>query len=528
MSMARSVLFVFARMRRTRPDQRRLLRIEQQVLLARTRRHRIDGREDASVGQVAVELELHVARALELLEDDLVHLRARFHQGRSEDGQAAAAFDVSGSAQELLRRVQGRGIHAAGQDAPGCGLRQVVGARQAREAVEQHHNVLAVLHQAFRTLDDQLGNLDVVFGGHVEGGGDNLALDGALHVGDFLGALIDQKAHEVHLGVVGADGRGDVLQDGGLAGLRRADDQAALALADGADQVDDARRDGGLAMLHGQALVWIDRREVAEAHATAKLLDGLAVDGGHLLHGGVLLVGARRARGAGDLVALAQAVATDGGKPHVAILLAGQIAVGAQEAVTVLHDVEDALDLDEALGLQGRIVHGVDELGLLQARHVDVELGGLRAQLGHLELGQVLFVDARDDLAVVVALVTLVAVVAVVAVLATVAIAAVVALMTIRAGVAGVAALGALGAFAGFGLAAALMLLGAAFAVGALGTHRFARCARGACRAARGHVLGRVPAARNRLPRRESARLRRFLRLRRPAACRARPARAPP
>ena len=46
-------------------------------------------------------------------------------------------------------------------------------------------------------------------------------------------------------------------------------------------------------MLHGQALVGIDRREVAEAHATAQLLDGLAVDGGHLLHGGVLLVGAR-------------------------------------------------------------------------------------------------------------------------------------------------------------------------------------------------------------------------------------------
>ena len=80
--------------------------------------------------------------------------------------------------------------------------------------------------------------------------------------------------------------------------------------------------------------------------------------------------------------------------------------------------------------------------------------------------------------------------VTVVAVLAAVAIAAIVALMAVGAGVAGVAALGALGAFAGIGFAAALMLLGAALAIGALGAHRLARGARGACRAARGHVLG--------------------------------------
>ena len=84
----------------------------------------------------------------------------------------------------------------------------------------------------------------------------------------------------------------------------------------------------------------------------------------------------------------------------------------------------------------------------------------------------------------------LVTVVAVVAVLAAVAIAAVVALVAVGTGVAGAAALGALSAFAGIGFAAALMLFGAALAVGALGAHRFARGARGACRAARGHVLG--------------------------------------
>ena len=86
-------------------------------------------------------------------------------------------------------------------------LRQVVGAREARERVQQHDNVLAAFHEALRALDDQLGHGDVVLGGHIERGGDDLALDGALHVGDFLGTLVHEQAHEVHFGVVRADGR---------------------------------------------------------------------------------------------------------------------------------------------------------------------------------------------------------------------------------------------------------------------------------------------------------------------------------
>jgi hypothetical protein len=46
--------------------------------------------------------------------------------------------------------------------------------------------------------------------------------------------------------VVGGDGIGDLLEDRGFAGARRCDDEAAGALADGGDQVDDraSRRSG--------------------------------------------------------------------------------------------------------------------------------------------------------------------------------------------------------------------------------------------------------------------------------------------
>src|SRR6185312_12035164 len=52
-------------------------RREQLLFLARAAVADLQRREDAHLGRLPVQHELHVARALELLEDDVVHLRAR-------------------------------------------------------------------------------------------------------------------------------------------------------------------------------------------------------------------------------------------------------------------------------------------------------------------------------------------------------------------------------------------------------------------------------------------------------------------
>jgi hypothetical protein len=69
----------------------------------------------------------------------------------------------------------------------------VVGAAQAGDRVEQDDDVALVLDQALGLFDHHFGDLHVARGGFVEGRGDNLALHAALHVGDFLGALVDQQ-----------------------------------------------------------------------------------------------------------------------------------------------------------------------------------------------------------------------------------------------------------------------------------------------------------------------------------------------
>src|SRR3712207_8737684 len=58
----------------------------------------------------------HVAGALELLEDDLVHRRARVDERGAEDGEGSAVLDVARCTEELLGRVQGARVDAARQE----------------------------------------------------------------------------------------------------------------------------------------------------------------------------------------------------------------------------------------------------------------------------------------------------------------------------------------------------------------------------------------------------------------------------
>jgi hypothetical protein len=121
-------------------------------------------------------------------------------------------LDVARRAEEALGLLQRIGVDAAGQDLAGGGDDGVVGARQARDGVEQDHHVLLVLDQALRLLDHHLGHLHVPRGRLVEGGGDHFAAHRARHLGHFLRALVDQQHDQRDLRVVGDQGVRDVLQ----------------------------------------------------------------------------------------------------------------------------------------------------------------------------------------------------------------------------------------------------------------------------------------------------------------------------
>src|SRR6185437_308286 len=333
------------------PDAVEVVLGDEQLLFARAGALDVNRGEDALVHELAVEDDLHVAGALELLEDDLVHAAAGLDQRGGDDGERAAFLDVAGGAEEALGALQGVGVHAAGEDLARGRNDGVVGAGEAGDGVEQDDHVALVLDQALGLFDHHLGDLDVAAGGLVEGRADDFALDRALHVGDFFRALVNQQHHQHHLGVVGGDGVGDGLQQHGLAGAGRGDDQPSLALADGGAEVHDAARDVLADGLELDALGRIERGEVVEEDLVAGLFGGLEVDGLDLGQGEVLLALVRRADLARAGVAGAQIEAADLRGRDVDVVGAGKIVVvgRAQEAVAVGEDFEHALGEDVAL-----------------------------------------------------------------------------------------------------------------------------------------------------------------------------------
>src|SRR5690348_3128094 len=76
-----------------------------------------DRREDALIGEAAIQLDLHVARSLELLEDQVIHAAAGFDEGRREDSQTAPLFYVTCRAEETFRAIERCRVQTAGERA---------------------------------------------------------------------------------------------------------------------------------------------------------------------------------------------------------------------------------------------------------------------------------------------------------------------------------------------------------------------------------------------------------------------------
>ena len=278
-----------------RPDHLERALLEEELLAAGAGALHVDGREDALLGQLAVQDELRVAGALELLVDDVVHARAGVHEAGGDDRERAALLDLPRGPEEPLGRIERDRVDAARQRPAAGREREVVGARQTGDRVQQDHDVTAGLDLALRDLERHLGDVSVVLGGLVEGGADDLAVDGPAHVRDLLGPLADEGDHEQDVRVVVADAVGDALEQHRLAGLGRAHDQRALALAQRVDQVDQPLAQVLRVRLEVDQLDRVDGRQVAEVRAAAGGVGIDAVDAVDADQAPELLVGTRSA-----------------------------------------------------------------------------------------------------------------------------------------------------------------------------------------------------------------------------------------
>src|SRR6185437_13569018 len=155
------------------------------------------------------------------------------------------------AAPEAFGSLQCIGVHAAGEHLARRRNNGVVSAGQTRDGIKQNHHVAFVFDQALGFFNHHLRHLYVAGCRLVKGRRDHLAFHRALHVRNFFRTLVNQQNDEHDFRMIGGDGVGDVLQDHGLAGPRRRNDQAALAFADGREQVHHAR---GEVVTHGLKL----------------------------------------------------------------------------------------------------------------------------------------------------------------------------------------------------------------------------------------------------------------------------------
>src|SRR4051812_543525 len=104
-----------------------LFRIEQEFFFARAGTVDVDRRPNALIDKFTVEVKFHVARALELLENDIVHTRAGIDEGSGENREASSLFEVSGRPEKALRLVQSVRIDTTGEYFARRGYFSVVG-----------------------------------------------------------------------------------------------------------------------------------------------------------------------------------------------------------------------------------------------------------------------------------------------------------------------------------------------------------------------------------------------------------------
>ena len=113
-----------------------------------------------------------------------------------------------------------------------------------------------------------------------------VAPGGALKVRHFFGSFVDQNGVDLGAGVISQNGVGDVLEHRGFSDFGRRYDQAALALANGAKDVDGTTNKVVAGALDFVALVWVD------GDAAADLWNVLKPSGSMPLISGVWIGGA--------------------------------------------------------------------------------------------------------------------------------------------------------------------------------------------------------------------------------------------
>ena len=240
---------------------------------------KVDGGVDSFVGETTVKLQLHIAGTLKLLKDNVIHLAARLGEGGGNDGEATAILYLARGTEEALGLLKGVGFDTSTENLAAGRLHSIVGTCQTGDTIKDDDNVVSTFGETLGLLKDDVGDTNMTVGRLVEGGGDDLSLHAALHVGDLLGTLVDKEHHKVDLRMVEGNGIGHLLEEGGLTGLRLCHNKTTLTFSYRGKKINDTRGKSLLRMTRElEFLIGEKRREALKRNAVANTVGSEAID----------------------------------------------------------------------------------------------------------------------------------------------------------------------------------------------------------------------------------------------------------
>ena len=217
---------------------------------------------------------------------------------------------------------------------------------------------MATFDHSLGLFEHDSGDFHVTLGGLVERRGDDLGFDGAGHIGDFLGTLVNEQHHQVGFGMVGGNRVGDVLHQNGLTRFGLGDDEGTLTLSDGRKEIDDARREiRGFRVAAERVFFFGEERcEMLEGDAVAHFRGHTAIDFLDIGQREIFLAVAWRSHGALHHVASLQSIAFHEVVGYVDVVGRRKVVVVArtQEAVAVGHNFEYTVGFDEVVEVEIR------------------------------------------------------------------------------------------------------------------------------------------------------------------------------
>ena len=96
---------------------------------------------------------------------------------------------------------------------------------------------MTTLNEAFRLFKNDVGDFYMAIRRLVESRGDDLGVYASGHIGDLLGALVNEEHYDMGLRMIFSYCVGNIFKKDCLTGLRRSDDKSTLAFPYGGEKI---------------------------------------------------------------------------------------------------------------------------------------------------------------------------------------------------------------------------------------------------------------------------------------------------